>query len=285
MIQIVFTTKDGGKKNPDKVAHNAAKHYALKRNAEGSHSLQEWKDLKLKYWNRCAFCRQNKPLSKDHIIPLTKGGANYISNIQPLCKNCNSKKSNKLNFDYKTYCNIQNMINKEFIKKLKETNLCNNPNEAAQGILFGFLISEMNEYPELENLLFNSGLFPYERFQEYQIQLCKTNESGNLELIIPLTGYDVKDNEFDQFISILETHNTSTLGHVNNQTGFSIFSVGREDLLAYYKTKEELNAQFNIEKLAIVVSSYYETADYPSKLQNLLGTKNIIGLYKNYVNN
>ena len=51
-------------------------------------------EMKRKYNNRCAYCREEKKLTKDHIIPLSKGGTDYIGNIQPLCRNCNSKKWN-----------------------------------------------------------------------------------------------------------------------------------------------------------------------------------------------
>jgi|LauGreDrversion4_2_1035121.scaffolds.fasta_scaffold248629_4 hypothetical protein len=84
------------KSHPELIAHLKARRYARKKNADGSHSLQEWEDLIIKFNNKCAFCEQTKKLTKDHIIPLSKGGSDFITNIQPLCKNCNSKKYNKI---------------------------------------------------------------------------------------------------------------------------------------------------------------------------------------------
>ena len=79
-------------KNPERMAHLKARRYARERNAEGSHTFEQWTALKERHNNRCAYCLEAKPLTKDHVIPLSEGGTDYIENIQPLCRNCNSKK-------------------------------------------------------------------------------------------------------------------------------------------------------------------------------------------------
>lgn len=46
--------------------------------------------------DKCKICSSTKFLSVDHIIPISKGGTDCISNKQTLCRKCNSSKSNKL---------------------------------------------------------------------------------------------------------------------------------------------------------------------------------------------
>lgn len=71
------------------------KRYILERDAPGSHSNEEWQELKARCNNRCLACDRKEPdiiLTEDHIVPLSRGGSNDIENIQPLCQSCNSKK-------------------------------------------------------------------------------------------------------------------------------------------------------------------------------------------------
>ena len=73
---------------------------AKKRGNGGSYTGEEFIALCNKYDNRCLDCRKIKPLTADHVIPVSKGGTSNIDNIQPLCRSCNSKKQDK-HIDYR----------------------------------------------------------------------------------------------------------------------------------------------------------------------------------------
>src|ERR1035437_8071532 len=78
---------------------NRQKRRARERLAEGSFTKGEWETLKVQYGFTCNKCKRKEPdikLTIDHIIPLSKGGSNYIENIQPLCGHCNYSKGSKL---------------------------------------------------------------------------------------------------------------------------------------------------------------------------------------------
>jgi hypothetical protein len=59
-------------------------------------------DVKMVVWARdgetCVRCGMKQQLHFDHMIPVSKGGANSEENIQLLCQTCNLKKSDKIVF-------------------------------------------------------------------------------------------------------------------------------------------------------------------------------------------
>lgn len=76
------------------------------RGNSGEFTIGEWELLKKQYGFTCPCCGRNEPeiqLTIDHIIPVVKGGSNYIENIQPLCRSCNSKKNIKI-IKYENCC-------------------------------------------------------------------------------------------------------------------------------------------------------------------------------------
>lgn len=80
--------------NPEKSKGHWRKRRAILNGVSGGHyTHDEFVDLCNKYGNKCLCCgRDDVKLTADHIIPISKHGSDEISNIQPLCKSCNSRK-------------------------------------------------------------------------------------------------------------------------------------------------------------------------------------------------
>lgn len=62
-----------------------------------------------KYGKICLCCGSAKNISLDHVIPVYKGGVDDVSNLQPLCKSCNSRKGIGIT-DYRHKKTIENNL-------------------------------------------------------------------------------------------------------------------------------------------------------------------------------
>jgi 5-methylcytosine-specific restriction endonuclease McrA len=58
-------------------------------------TAEDWQKVKEQYKNCCVYCGEKKPLTRDHLIPLSKGGQSVKENIVPACLSCNSRKKDK----------------------------------------------------------------------------------------------------------------------------------------------------------------------------------------------
>lgn len=98
-VAKAFSNKRWRVTNKELVCVLDANKRARRRGAEGLHTKAEVETLFLGQRGKCAnpLCRISlkREYHEDHIVPLIKGGTNYIRNIQLLCKTCNLKKHAK----------------------------------------------------------------------------------------------------------------------------------------------------------------------------------------------
>lgn len=63
-------------------------------------SAEQWQRIIIKQKNKCNICHRKftktRPATMDHIVPISKEGDHDTSNIQALCKSCNSSKHDKI---------------------------------------------------------------------------------------------------------------------------------------------------------------------------------------------
>jgi 5-methylcytosine-specific restriction endonuclease McrA len=90
------------KANTDKAKQYARRYYARKKGAEGSHTKSEIQGLYQQQQGKCFHCDTDISTSyhRDHWIPLSRGGSDYIENIRLLCPVCNSRKHDKMPWEW-----------------------------------------------------------------------------------------------------------------------------------------------------------------------------------------
>ncbi len=92
------------KRNRPKLTYWVSRYRARKMGTLGSHTFAEWMARVELFGWRCAYCDvalTPATLTKDHIIPLYRGGSNFAANLVPACKSCNSAKRDQLGFGKK----------------------------------------------------------------------------------------------------------------------------------------------------------------------------------------
>ena len=69
---------------------------AKRKRAKGRFTAREFLLVLKKHKYRCAYCKRQISRSSatiDHVVPLSRGGTNWITNIIPACLRCNQRKS------------------------------------------------------------------------------------------------------------------------------------------------------------------------------------------------
>ena len=108
--EVIARSKKWAENNPERVrqakTNNLRKRRAARHASLGSFTAEEFKELCESYGNKCLACGDTEAvLEADHVLPLTKGGSDSISNIQPLCGSCNRKKFVNI-IDYRLDANV-----------------------------------------------------------------------------------------------------------------------------------------------------------------------------------
>jgi 5-methylcytosine-specific restriction endonuclease McrA len=87
-------TEEWNAANPDGPRTRSRNYRAKLYAAEGNHTRQEIEALHARQNGRCVYCslRLGKKYHADHIVPLSRGGSNWITNIQLTCGPCNNRK-------------------------------------------------------------------------------------------------------------------------------------------------------------------------------------------------
>jgi len=99
---VAMKSREWRQANPEAVRALRWNYKARKRAAPGHHTGKDISQLFASQRGRCACCGCciRRGYHVDHIVALSKGGSNWPSNLQLLCKRCNLRKKDKDPFDF-----------------------------------------------------------------------------------------------------------------------------------------------------------------------------------------
>ena len=81
--------------NPEQWNAHRNQRRALSKGASGRASSDQIAARVAMFGGKCAYCRTAPHEAIDHVIPLSRGGSNWPANLRPVCRPCNSSKSDK----------------------------------------------------------------------------------------------------------------------------------------------------------------------------------------------
>jgi 5-methylcytosine-specific restriction endonuclease McrA len=95
--------KNWNKQNPEKGVEYA--HRRRLRQLDGDirqFTNKDWEYLLRMFRNSCAYCGSKGKLTKDHVVPVSRGGRHSVGNIVPACGPCNFSKHDRLIIEWRT---------------------------------------------------------------------------------------------------------------------------------------------------------------------------------------
>lgn len=88
------------KKNPHIRKKSKANRRAREKNCKGHFTKEQLLARFAYYGNKCIYCHTAKNITLEHLIPLSRGGTNWASNLAPSCLSCNISKSTKTHTEF-----------------------------------------------------------------------------------------------------------------------------------------------------------------------------------------
>lgn len=181
----------------------------------GKKNDEDWEEM-LKFFGYSCICcgakmSEYNPPTKDHIIPKSWGGGDDISNLQPLCRECNAKKcadnatDYRVNFDIPDYLKNKWKINLDKTYK-KPVGFENENPDRTQTKPIKYNIKEYNKIEN--NIIEKDDIKKIDAFFDPLTDKCFAIYSENCKNLLPLK-FEKRNKEIRELLSnyLYETNN------------------------------------------------------------------------------